>query len=167
MDYGIGIKRVKALLCLSLLVCALLLTVSCGDNSKNENESSDLLGMMNKIGEEITFDENMMDLSADDLKAFYGIDESEYKQFAAKINMSGVSSDEIIFVEAKDEKSAKVIKEKIENRYQTKLNETENYFPEEYKKIKSGGVMQKGNYVSMIVSDDFEKIKDIYENSFE
>ena len=49
----------------------------------------------------------------------------------------------------------------------SKLNETQNYFPQEYDKIKKGSVMQKGNYVCMIVSDNFDKIKEIYESAFE
>lgn len=166
MDYLKTNKRAMTVLCLMLLFCGLFMMVSCKDNNAGAESSSDLAAVMDKIDSEIDLGDEMIDLSADDLESFYGISSSEYNQFAAKINMSGVSSDEIIFVEAKDGNLASDIKTKIENRYQSKLNETENYFPQEYKKIKAGAVMQNGNYVSMIVSNDFEEIKDIYEASF-
>ncbi|MBR2742052.1 MAG: DUF4358 domain-containing protein [Clostridia bacterium] len=166
MDHGIGFKRVKAGISLAVMLCAVFLLASCsGDKTKEADVTVDLGAVMESVSA-YTSGEDMIDLSADELLSFYGIEESECAQFAAKINVSGVSADEIVFIEAANADAAQSVKEKLENRYKAKLNETKNYFPAEYEKIEAASVEQNGNFVSMVISSDADEINAVYKAAF-
>ncbi|MBQ3378764.1 MAG: DUF4358 domain-containing protein [Clostridia bacterium] len=166
MDYGIRFKRVKAGISAAIMICALFMAASCSDSASKEETAVDLGAVMDSIGEFVS-DQDMLDLSDEEMLSFYGIEKGEYAQFAAKINVSGVSADEIVFIEAADANAAQSIKDKLENRYQAKLNETKNYFPDEYNKIQASSVEQNGNYISMVISADADAINAVYRSAFQ
>ncbi len=165
MEQGITLKRVKAGICLAAMAFALFMTAACSDSASKEEPTVDLGAVMTGIGD-LASGEDMLDLTEEELLSFYGIEAGEYVQFAAKINVSGVSADEIVFIEAADENTAQSVKDKLETRYQAKLNETKNYYPEEYEKIQSSQVRQNGNFISMVVSDNAEEINAAYDAAF-
>ena len=82
-------------------------------------------------------------------KLFDPIAEREYAACVADL----LNSDEVLLFEAVDDDAAKRILEKLNNRYQAKLNETKDYLPDEYTKISACKVELSGRYVSMIVSE--------------
>ena len=118
----------------------------------------DLSAIMTGFG----LDENMMKLDASLMLDNYGIEAADMKQFAAAVNTSGTKADEIVLVEAVDAAAAARIKEALDNRYQNKLNETENYLPDEYAVIKTCSVQQSGNFVSMIVAPNAQELTAAY-----
>ena len=63
--------------------------------------------------------------------------------------------------------AAAYIKDILDARYEAKLNETENYLPDEYAIIKECSVTMDGNYVAMIVAPNAADLVDIYNASFE
>ena len=77
-----------------------------------------------------------------------------------------VGCDEVVLVEAKDADAASRVKEALDKRYQAKLNETENYLPDEYAVIKTCSVVMDGNYVAMIVAPNAADLVKIYNESF-
>lgn len=112
-----------------------------------------------------TFDGEMMELAASDMLDLYGIEEADMKQFAAVVNTSGIDCDEVILVEAVDADAAARVKTCLDNRYQAKLNETENYLPDEFAIIKECAVSQNGNFVAMIVAPGAEDMVKAYEGA--
>lgn len=134
----------------------------CGTKSIDANLSQS----MEQIADVIDMPEGMTDLTANDLKALYGINSTEIKQFSGKINSVGINGDEFIMLEAVNKDAAKSILEKVQQRYQTKLNEMKDYLPAEYDKIIACDVLSSGNYVAMLVCGDPEKAKAVYEGGF-
>lgn len=106
-----------------------------------------------------------MDLTSDDLMPNYGISPDDVKQFAAYVDSTGIKGDEIIFLEGKDAEAAKRIKEKLDARYKQKEVEMKDYLPEEFAVLKKCSVNQNGNYVSMIVSPQYEELNKIYNDA--
>lgn len=104
----------------------------------------------------------MMDLESSDLMTNYGIESSDVKQYAAHVDSTGIKGDEIIIIEGKDGDAAKRIKEKLDARYKQKETEMKDYLPEEYAMLKKCSVKQDGNYLSMIVSPQYEELNKIY-----
>lgn len=151
-------KRILAILAL-ILSLALCLT-ACGGNKSQQSGTADLQAILSefKLGEE------MMPLTLDDLNDIYfmGIEPDDAKQCAAAIHSSGINCDEIIMIEAANADAAGRIKEILDQRYQTKLNETDNYLPEENAIIKTCSVTQNGNYVAMIVAPNAAELTKIY-----
>ena len=147
----------KKFLSLLLAVTMLCSLAACGGGTKQADLSKVMADMKAKIT-----NKEMMDYSAEDLMPNYGIDSADVKQFAAYVDSTGIKGDEIIFLEGKDSDAAKRIKEKLDARYKNKENEMKDYLPEEYAVLKKCGVNQNGNYVSMIVSPQYEELNEIY-----
>lgn len=144
---------------LSLILAAVL--VGCSEKPKDVN----LKNVMSEIESTVSLD-NMADLSMEDLLDYYGIVENDVVQFVAKVNTSGIKSDEIVIIQAKDSDATARVKEKLDARYQSKINENTNYNIDELAVVEKGKVSVNGDYVSMIVSSEVDKITEIYNNAF-
>lgn len=146
----------------ALLTAVLLFTLAaCGGGATKQ---ADLGKVMTDIKAKLTNTE-MMDLAKEDLMPNYGIDAADVKQFAARVDSTGIKGDEIVLVEGKDADAAKRIKEKLDARYKQKEVEMKDYLPEEYAMLKKCTVKQDGNYISMIVSPQYEELNKIYDSA--
>lgn len=152
----------KKLLSLLLLAVMILTLSACGGGDKQSVKSADLKAVLAKF----TFDGEMLEMDENDMLDVYGIQAADMKQFAATVNTSGIDCDEVVLVEAKDADAASRVKEALDKRYQAKLNETENYLPDEYAVIKTCSVVMDGNYVAMIVAPNAADLVKIYNESF-
>lgn len=144
-----------------LMLAAMLLTLTACGGSQPKTVNVNLTEIMTRfeLGSE------MMSLTADDMLSMYGIAAEDCKQFAASINTTGIKCDEIVLVEAVDDDAAARVMTALNNRYQAKLNETENYLPDEFAIIKTCSVTVSGNLVSMIVAPNAADLTKIYNDS--
>ena len=149
----------KKILSVLLLVALMFTLTACGGKKEASVNLAEVMG-------KFALNDEMMELTQDDLRDMYGIDAADVKQFAAAINSTGVKCDEIVLIEATDEKAAGRVKTALDNRYQAKLNETENYLPDEFAIIKTCSVEVRDNYVSMIVAPNAADLVKIYNESF-
>lgn len=141
-----------------LVAAVMLLLCACG----SQTEAKPLADIFNDIKAQVTFD-NITELSSARLMdRYYGITEDLMAEFAGCINASGMSQEEIVLVKAVDDNAAATVKEKLEKRYQSKLEQNKNYNPEQAAVIENCSVEQNGLYVSMIVSEKADQIKGIY-----
>ena len=151
-------KRITAL----LLALSLLLLVGCSGGAA---KTADLAAVKTSL--EGQFDlTGMMALSEDDLLDMFGIKMDDVKQYVALGAKTSTSADEILLFEAKDKDAAARVREKVDNRYQAKLNEAKDYLPDEYAKIKACKVEASGNFISLIVSSDAEAMTKTYQDAF-
>lgn len=151
----------KKFLAVVLLIAMIFTLTACG-GKKEAAKTANLGEVMGKF----TFDGEMMSLDAASLLDLYGIKAEDMKQFAATVNTSGIDCDEVVLVEAVNADAAARVKTALDNRYQAKLNETENYLPDEYAVIKTCSVTAEGNYVAMIVAPNAADLVKIYNESF-
>ena len=63
-------------------------------------------------------------------------------------------------------KELKTVKEQLDKRMEAKLAQNKDYLPEQYAIIQKCSMEQDGNYVSMIVGAEHEKLTEIYHNAF-
>lgn len=149
------ITAFTALLC--VLLCVLLCACSQGGGKALSEVWSD-------IKAEVKFEDFNEYSDISKLERNYGITADMAEEFAGGINGSGVNQEEIVLVKAKDDKSAAEIRGSLENRYSSKLAQNKNYNAEQAKVIENCRVEQNGLYVSMIVSENVDKITEIYKN---
>ena len=139
-----------------LLVAVMVLCCACGTTAKPLTEVYD------DIKAQVTF-ENVNELNdISMMERYYGITEDMAAEYAGCINASGVEQEEVVLVKAVDESAAAEIKEKLDNRYQSKLNQNKDYNPEQAKMIEDCSVEKDCLYVSMIVSENADTITKIY-----
>lgn len=151
----------KKILSIVLLIVLALTLTACG-GKKETAANVDLASVMSKF----TVTGEMMALETADLASFYSIAAEDVKQCAATISTTGIDCEEIVLIEAVNADAAARVKSALDARYQAKLNETENYLPDEYAIIKTCSVASNGNYVSMIVAENAADLVKIYNESF-
>ena len=69
-----------------------------------------------------------------------------------------------MLVKAKDDAGAVQIKKALDTRFASKLAQNQNYNAEQAKMIEGCKVEQNGMYITMIVSDNAEKITQIFKS---
>ena len=154
----------KKWICIALIAVLALALTACGGKKETaapaaEVKLADVLKSFNLS------EEGMLNLSETDMSDIYGIEAADMKQFAAAANNSGIKADEIVLVEAVDADAAGRVKQALDNRFQSKLNELENYLPEEYAVVKACSVEISGNFVSMIVAPNAADLVKLYNSS--
>ena len=156
-------KKTAIILAVVIALCAVLCACgSSGEASKAETAAKPLSEVWTTIKSEVTFEDfNEFD-DVKKLKRYYGITEDMISEYAGGVNGSGVNQEEIVLVKAADDTNAAAIKEKLDNRFNSKLNQNKNYNAEQAKMIEGCKVEQNGLYLSMIVSDNAEQITKIY-----
>lgn len=165
----------KKLLSLFIAVLVLASFAGCGNESNNQTNQSqnasssakevNLSDVLAEIKEQVTFPSMAVYSDIEDLLDIYGIKAEYVKQFVAEVNDSGLEQDEIVIIEAVDAEAAAKIQERLQKRYDSKLSQNENYNPEQAEIIKACKVEVNGNFVSLIVSPDAEKITNIYKSN--
>lgn len=153
----------KKILCLMMALCLMLLCGCAPQPAARKNV--DLSALMGSLTADYGFGEGMLELTEDDLLELYGIVSEDVKQFAALLTMDSIEADEVILIEAVDAQAAKRVKEKLDARFQTKLNENKNYLPEQYAKIEKCKVAADGNFISMIVLENAAQVVEAYEKA--
>lgn len=150
---------------LGFVICAVTAVIALSGCAKAAAKDADLSKVMVNMKEKIT-NTQMTDLTSDDLMPNYGIKSDDVKQFAAYVDSTGTKGDEIILVQGNSSEAAGRIKEKLDDRYHQKETEMKNYLPKEYGVLKQCRVEQNENYISMIVSPQYEDLEKIYQNAF-
>lgn len=153
-------KRFTAIIAAVLAVCVLLCACSGGGESKKS--AKPLTDIWSSIKSEVSFSDFAEFTDAAKMKHYYGITEDMMDEFAGGVNSSGVNQEEIVLVKAKDESSAAQIKDKLDKRFDSKLNQNKNYNAEQAKMIEGCKVEQNGLYVTMIVSGNAGQITKIF-----
>ena len=148
-----------------LAVLVLTLTMAGCSQSGGSGKSADLPKVLETMKSEVGFSE-VIDLDENGLKSNYGIDADDVKQFAALVDSSGIKCEEVVLIEAVDSDAAQTVKEQLDKRMEAKLAQNKDYLPEQYAIIQKCSVEQDGNYVSMIVGAEHEKLTEIYHNAF-
>lgn len=151
-------KKLIAMLSLTLLFGVLL--TACSPDAETTADKS-LTEIYSEIKAEITLPEMVEITSADRLDRNYGITEDMVAEFAGGIDSSGVTMTEIVLIKAKDKDAADRVAEKLNNRLKSKLDQNRNYNPEQAKVIEACKVETKGLYVTLIISEEAEKITNI------
>lgn len=148
-----------------MMTLILTLTMASCSQSGTAGKNADLPKALETMKTEVGF-QDVVELDKDGLKTNYGIDGEDVKQFAALVDASGIKCEEVVLIEAVDADAAKTVKEQLEKRMESKLAQNKDYLPEQYAIIKKCSVEQNGNYVSMIVGQEHEKLTEIYEKAF-
>lgn len=173
-------KYVKKIV--GLTICAMLLVsvtacegISNGNQSTPENTTSSAVEssgiskgeICGKIIDDIKnycHLSDMQDIDKEQLFSLYGIKDEYVAYFAGIKSSSSVSKDEAIVIQAMEEGSACSVRDCLQNHYDKILKESQEYLPDEYEKIKNSKVVKDGIYVYLFISDENDKMEDIYKS---
>ncbi len=137
---------------------------SPSDTSATE-ETSELKAAFEKVKKEVTLPEDMSDFTEARVKRVFGITDENMTDFAGAVCTNGVRQDQIIYFKAKDEENAKFIAQKLQDNWQATYNVIQNYDPDQMTIIENAKVETDGLYVSLVMSADADKIKEIFKEN--
>lgn len=81
--------------------------------------------------------------------------------------MMNVKSDEIIVLEASDEKHVASLKEALEREKEAQMKTWEVYLPDQFEKVKKNIIKTNGKFLLYATYENPEKIEKIFDKSFE
>lgn len=122
---------------------------------------ADLSAVLNDINSTFSDStENLAQLSdVSELNTYYEINVDDVKQFAAEINKDASTAPiEIVLVEAVDSTAAESVKTLLERRYNAIYGLYSSYSAEQFDMVKDCGVTQSGNFITMIVAEDYSEM---------
>lgn len=152
----------KIILSITAVLTALVMLASCG---KTAFEAVGVLEIYQKITEGVAMPEETIELIADDLSDYYGIDPAKIAEFAAVQDACGYK-DEIVIVKAVDEASAEEIEAQLCDHIAYQKDSMKNYDPAQYEILGSSEVIVNGVYVAMFISAQQSTMAEIFNGFF-
>lgn len=108
----------------------------------------------------------MMELTDEQVQEVYNIDPTKLADYAIRIPMMNVKSNEIAILKVKDVADVLAVEEAVKQRAQTVQQQFETYLPDQYENAKNYKVVTKGNYVLFVISDQADELVTEYDRFF-
>ncbi|TGJ77077.1 hypothetical protein CAGA_11530 [Caproiciproducens galactitolivorans] len=143
------------------LSAAILLCAGCASKAVKTLDTQEVA---NKLLSAVPFADQMSQIESETALQLYGLDESTVAK-SAVYESTGATAEEVAVFEAKDEKTAKKVKEAAQKRIENQREGFKDYQPKEMEKLKSPVLVTSGKYVILCVSDQnstAQKIIDSY-----
>lgn len=164
MKYSSILKRFSLL----LLAMALCLTCfGCSGSSDADPDSSDvppLSEIYADIQSAVTLPE-LLQLDSSEIWTYLGIPVDAYTEAVALIPTEAILGDMLLLFHASGVDTVDTIQEKLNAFREQKLNEMNNYLPDEYAKINASSVTVRGAYLWLVVSSESTTITDIIDRN--
>lgn len=148
------------LLITAILMIALMLA-SCGKGAADVSVQD----IYQKMAETVTMPAETVELTADDLIDYYGIEADKVAQCAAVQDACGYK-DEIVMIKAVDDASAKEIEALLNEHIEYQKDSMKDYDPDQYQILGSSEVINNGVYVAMFISAEQSTMAEIFNGSF-
>lgn len=158
-------KRIISLVLAAVLSIACIAAFAGCGSSSDGGKNVDLNAVLDKINTENNLSLEKVD-STKALKRYYLIDEADVKQFAAEMDKSNTNAPiDIVLVEATNAEAAGRVKSALDTKYSSVVNTYTSYTPEKADMVKACKVTQDGNFISLIISDNADKMVKTYQDS--
>lgn len=147
-----------------VLVVIIVLGINFVFTSKDENVQIDMQKMSEKLITSQIFEDDLSQVDKDTIIKKYNFNSEKIKDVTSYVG-TGATAEEILILEMLDkndiEETEKIIKTKIEERKE----DFQNYLPEEVFKLENYNLENKGNYIILCISNDYNKAKDIIDKN--
>ena len=108
----------------------------------------------------------MMEVTGEQVQEIYNIDPEKLEDYAIRIPMMNVKSNEIAILKVKDEADVPAVEEAVKQRAATVQQQFETYLPDQYENAKNYKLVTKGNYVLFVISDQADELVAEYDRFF-
>lgn len=109
----------------------------------------------------------MMELTEDDIVNVYNLDPTKLEDFSAHIPSMNVKANELAIFKVKDIKDVAEVLAKIKKRSENVMKTFDRYLPDQYESAKNYTVVEKGNYVLFIISEQADRLVAVFDRFFE
>lgn len=159
-------KRIVSFVCIIMCIMLMIPLSACKGDASKEVVLKDVLMSINS-NFSISADDMLTIEDTDTLELYYNISPADVKQFAAETTLNSATDiTEVILVEAADESAAKRVYDALDVRYNSQRDLCASYSAELLAVINECSVEQNGNYICLIMSDDYDNILAHYKSFF-
>lgn len=131
------------------------------DDNKTESSTDKIMkSMLDKIEQQ-----GLMDLTLDNLDAYYVIDTDLIDEFTIKTPAFNLSSNEIAIVKVKENKDIAEIEKSMEQRGADVQKMFEQYLPEPYKLAQNYKIATVGDYVLFVISEKADELVEAFKEA--
>ena len=177
------------------IIMVLVLLAGCSAGSKSDKEEAEtasfdeiITAIKEQIAtdlkdggveEEVLVDGKLMNYMETDLTASeesdpavaiwiekMGLNNEEIAKGKVIAAMMNVNADEIILLEAKDEKQVASLKRALEKELEGQVQTWKQYLPDQYEKVEKNVIKTKGKYLLYVTYTQPEKIENVFDSSF-
>lgn len=149
-------KKISAIIAMCAAVGML---TACG----GKGASIDASALANSLVNDIAYDEELSELSADDITNYIDVEDGVE---GIMYMSSGSTAEEVVVFTAQDANTAQTMLTNVEQFLDDQKSSFEDYIPAESKRIEDAVKVQKGNYVVVCVSGDSDQAKQIIDQAF-
>lgn len=157
-------KKLTMFLMLTI-IGGLLLAACSNDEPKVVEPTLSANEMVNEMLSKIE-QPMMMELTDEQVQEVYNIDPEKLTDYAIRIPMMNVKSNEIAILKVKDVADVPAVEEAVKQRAQIVQQQFETYLPDQYENAKNYKVVTKGNYVLFVISDQADELVTEYDRFF-
>lgn len=108
----------------------------------------------------------LMELPADQVLAIYNIDPQKLEDYAIRIPIMNVKTNEIAILKVKNTADIPEVEEAVKQRAENVKKTFETYLPDQYENAKNYQLITRGNYVLFVISEDADKLIKVYDRFF-
>ena len=155
---------------MAILMCSLVLVFSLAACSNNEPEvTRDDVAcqtIADQLLEKVDFESELMSLDERVIANLYDFDSAMVDDFAIYVNATSDTTEEIAVFHAASPENRQVILEMLEGRMANLRATFELYAPREVQRVDNSEILQQGNYLALVVTDDIETAKTVFNDCF-
>ena len=119
-----------------------------------------------KLMKELTWVDTLRQIDDNVIDKFYGFDTSKLAEYEVFVSDSGATAEGIAIVKMSDASVKDDVTAAMEKRVEKQKKQFENYMPEEMFKLENALITEKGNYVILVVADEFEQAEELIADCF-
>lgn len=108
----------------------------------------------------------MVEVTGEQVQEIYNIDPEKLEDYAIRIPMMNVKTNEIAILKVKDAADVPAVEEAVKQRATTVQQQFETYLPDQYENAKNYKLVTKGNYVLFVISDQADELVAEYDRFF-
>lgn len=108
----------------------------------------------------------MLELTTEQVKEIYNIDPEKLEEYAIRIPMMNVKTNEIAILKLKNEADVPEVEEALKKRAESVQKQFETYLPDQYENAKNYQLVTKGNYVLFVISEQADELVKVYDTFF-
>ena len=108
----------------------------------------------------------MMEVTGEQVQEVYNIDPEKLEDYAIRIPMMNIKTNEIAILKVKDAADVSAVEEAVKERAATVQKQFETYLPDQHENAKNYKLVTKGNYVLFVISDQADGLVAEYDRFF-
>ena len=108
----------------------------------------------------------LMEVTGEQVQEIYNIDLEKLEDYAIRIPMMNVKTNEIAILKVKDAADVSAVEEALKQRAENVQKQFETYLQDQYENAKNYKLVTKGNYVLFVISDQADELVKVYDSFF-